>query len=534
MKNKIRKISEYKFLDKFENKKVGMLLFCFLIAFTTLLLFSKCSFLYPFNGWDDFNSFYTVGSGWANGLIPYRDLFEQKGPFLYFIFMISYLITPGKFTGIFMIEVLFFTLTLYYSSKIINLIIDKKKYRWGWLWILALYALMMTTSISFIEGGSSEEFNLLFVTITVFYILKYLKNEDLADISYKDLIITGLCCGLSLMIKYTTVGLWFIMMAYICIRLIKLKRWKESILKGLTFILAMLTPFLIFSIYFYLNDSLFDFVNTYFYINIFKYSNDNNIFVTILSTFYSMFAAFFSNVILVLVAYIVFCYYLFNIARKDKKLKISKKQKLFIGMILFSLFVLYYGQSFRPYAITSMFFIVLLIIIYLYKLFYNFRVFKIASIVYIIIVLVFGIDFKYMTTNKEDIVQYRFANIINKEKNPTLLHYRSIDEGFYTAAGLLPINKYFEQVNIDTLELPESYDEQDRLIMNKKVMFVVVRKFDLDRKWAYLEFSKNEKANFNQRADMEFIKKYYDLVDVYDNYVGYYKTCTYYLFKVKE
>lgn len=534
MKKKIKKIRNYKILDKFKSGKIRTLVFCFVVAFSTLLLFSKCSFLYPFNGWDDFNSFYTVGSGWANGLIPYRDLFEQKGPFLYFIFMISYLISPGKFTGIFILEILFFTFTLYYSSKIIDLIIDRKKYPWGRFLILILYALMMTTSISFVTGGSSEEFNLLFVTISVFYILKYFKSGDLIDISYKNLIITGLCCGLSLMIKYTTVGLWFIMMAYICIRLIKFKRWKESILKGLTFVLAMLTPFLIFSIYFYLNNSLFDFINTYFYINIFKYSSDKNILITIFSTFYSMFAAFFSNFIIVLITYIVFCYYLFVIFRNRLKFKLNKKQKIFMGMILFSLFILYYGQLFRPYAITSLFFIILLFIIYLYKFFYKYKVFKILSLGYILVVLLFCIDFKYMTIDRDNIVQYRFANIINQEENPTLLHYRSIDEGFYTAAGILPINKYFEQVNIDALELPESYEEQDSLIKNKKVMFVVVRKFDLDREWAYLELLNEEKAGFNQRADLEFIMKYYDLVDVYDNYVGYYKTSKYYLFKVKE
>ena len=139
-----------------------------------------------------------------------------------------------------------------------------------------------------------------------------------------------------------------------------------------------------------------------------------------------------------------------------------------------------------------------------------------------------------MITDKDNVVQYRFANIINQEVNPTLLHYRSIDEGFYTAAGILPINKYFEQVNIDALELPESYEEQDSLIKNKKVMFVIVRKFDLDREWAYLELLNEEKTGFNQRADLEFIMEYYDLVDVYDNYVGYYKTSKYYLFKVKE
>ena len=76
----------FDFRDK-KNEKLLVIFFCFLLSFLLLMLCSKCSFLYPFNGWDDFNSFYTVGNSWAKGLIPYRDLFEQKGPLLYLIFI---------------------------------------------------------------------------------------------------------------------------------------------------------------------------------------------------------------------------------------------------------------------------------------------------------------------------------------------------------------------------------------------------------------------------------------------------------------
>lgn len=521
-------------INKLVNKKIFLLFFCFVISFIMLLLCSKCSFLYPFNGWDDFNSFYTVGSGWANGLIPYRDLFEQKGPFLYLIFMIGYLITPGKFIGIFILEIIFMTLTLYYSSKIIDLFIDKNKDRFVKYLILLLYSIMLTTSVSFIEGGSSEEFNLIFTTITVFYILKNLKNNDMVNITYKELIVCGLCCGLSIMIKYTTIGLWFIMMAYISIRLIKLRKYKEAIFKGLIFVFSMLIPLLIFSIYFYMNNCLYDFLNVYFYINIFKYSSDTGILANLFKTISNICSAFLSNIPLVIIFYIVFCYYLRMIVKYSYKFRFSIKKRIFVFMILFSLFILYYGQNFRPYAITSMFFIILLIIIYLYRMFHNYRIFKISCVIYIISSLLFGIDYKYMNVNQDDVVQYRFAKIMNQENNPTLLHYRSIDEGFYTAANILPQNKYFEQVNLDTRELPDSYIEQDNIIKHKKVMFVVVRKFDMNRHGGYMDFNKKSKESFNLRANLDYINTYYDLVDEYHNSVGYYDSCVYYLFKAKD
>ena len=92
------------FFKSIKNKKSVMFLFCFLLAFILLLLCSKCSFLYPFNGWDDFNSFYTMARGWANGLIPYRDLFDHKGPILFLIQALGLLI--NKNVGIFILQIL--------------------------------------------------------------------------------------------------------------------------------------------------------------------------------------------------------------------------------------------------------------------------------------------------------------------------------------------------------------------------------------------------------------------------------------------
>ena len=519
---------------KFKNKNLFLLFFCFVISFIMLMLCSKCSFLYPFNGWDDFNSFYTIGSGWANGLIPYRDLFEQKGPLLYLIFMIGYLISPGKFIGVFVIEVIFLTLNLYFSSKIVDLLIgDRNDYKGKYL-ILFLYTLMLTTSISFVTGGSSEEFNLLFVTISVYYIIKYFKNSDLINIGYKDLIICGLCCGLSLMIKYTTVGLWFIMMAYVCIKLVRFKRIKDAILKGIVFIISMFVPFLMFSVYFYINDSLFDFLNVYFYINVFKYSSDMGIFMNIIKAFSSILSAFFSNIPLVVVFYLVFCYFLYQKCKFNYKFQFSWKMIVFCLMILFSLIVLYYGQQFWPYAITSMFFIVLLVIIYIYKKFGDYKIFKILCVVYILSSLIFSIDYEDMFVDKSEIVQYRFADIINKYDDASLLQYRSIDEGFYTVSGILPKNKYFSQVNMSVTKFADSYLEQDNIIRNKDVMFVIVRKFDMDRHGGYMDLLTDSKKMFNQRADLDFINEYYELVDIYNNSVGYYNSCIYYLFKVRD
>lgn len=86
-----------------------------------LLICTKSSPLYSLNDWVDSNAFFTMGKGIINGKIPYKDLFEQKGPLLYFIHGISYIISNKTFIGVFILEVLsFINLDYSWITDIIN------------------------------------------------------------------------------------------------------------------------------------------------------------------------------------------------------------------------------------------------------------------------------------------------------------------------------------------------------------------------------------------------------------------------------
>ena len=63
--------------------------FCLVIAFAGLMICSRSSFLYPYNDWNDANSYFTMGKGMMNGLVIYRDLYDQKGPYLYLLYGIA-------------------------------------------------------------------------------------------------------------------------------------------------------------------------------------------------------------------------------------------------------------------------------------------------------------------------------------------------------------------------------------------------------------------------------------------------------------
>jgi len=78
---------------------------------------------------------------------------------------------------------------------------------------------------------------------------------------------------------------------------------------------------------------------------------------------------------------------------------------------------------------------------------------------------------------QEDLVQYKFASILNQRQNPTLLNYGSLDMGVYTTAGILPNIKYFELQNLDYSRYPLNLDEQNRYIHEGITDFVVLRDY---------------------------------------------------------
>ena len=133
--------------------KRRLVIYSFLIAFVTLAICSKSSFLYPFNDWVDSNCYFTVGKGMMQGKVVYRDLFEQKGVLLYFLHGLAYLVSHTTFIGVYVIEVIAGTAYLYYSAKTAALFVNEK-----WIYfIIPVLAALVYSSKYFAHGDSAEE-----------------------------------------------------------------------------------------------------------------------------------------------------------------------------------------------------------------------------------------------------------------------------------------------------------------------------------------------------------------------------------------
>ncbi len=85
----------------------------FFISFFLLMWLSPDSFLMPYWGpRGDSAWFFTCGKAWMEGMTPYVDFADSKGPLLWLIYGIGYLLSPTSYLGVFWLSVLAYTVTL--------------------------------------------------------------------------------------------------------------------------------------------------------------------------------------------------------------------------------------------------------------------------------------------------------------------------------------------------------------------------------------------------------------------------------------
>ena len=455
-------------------KKHYMFFFCVLLSFAFLTLCSKNSFLYPFNDWVDINAFFTMGKGMMNGVVPYRDLFEQKGLLLYIIYGIGYLLSPKSFYGVFIIEIFFFAFYLYYSHKFYSLFVNKEFS----LVILPIQAFFTVTCSAFVHGGSAEELCLPMFAYTLYSFFRHFKDEECSP---KTLIINGVMAGCIFMIKYTLIGFWFSFMMFIFFDLIFKKKIKKAFISCLWFLLGMAAPILLCGIYLIINGALSDFLDCYFRINITSYTRERNSLADRFTTLKERFPGTLVNCSI----YICILVCLSPIALIP--LKVRKYPKLcYIATFFITMFVMFYGLRFYKYYILPVVIFTLPSfagIAYLISLILNklkLKKFKARYILYSVITGLFvflsyeNANYKEMINmSKEEMFQFKYAEYINQFDNPTLLNMGNLDAGLYTTTGIIPNIRFFEVQNIPYKKFPDNLDVMRSAVKNKEIMFVL-------------------------------------------------------------
>ena len=149
-------------------------LLLFLFAVLLVTLFSTCSFLYPLNPWDDANVYMTIGNAMLAGKELYVDIFDHKGPVLFFLHEWAAMLSRSSFVGIYLIEIVCCYFFLLYSLKMMRLFTASTLT----IPLTCLLGILTYSSDFFSYGDSVEEFALPLFAHSLYLMLKFVRDRE--------------------------------------------------------------------------------------------------------------------------------------------------------------------------------------------------------------------------------------------------------------------------------------------------------------------------------------------------------------------
>ena len=262
----------HKSVNIFENKEIRAALYLLLAGFLLMLFATRSSFLYPCNDWNDANSYFSMGKALFNGKMPYRDVFDQKGPYLYFLYGLAYLVSHTTFAGVFILEVICAFLDLVGIYYILRLYLKRNTA----LFFSPLTLAVAVSSKSFYWGGSAEEICYPLLVWGLYLSIEYFKNSyPQKPMGFKVIFGGGLLAGVAANIKFTVLGFFFAWMMCVAFSFLVRKDFFGAVKGCVVFLLGMAVPFIPWLIYFGANHGLYEWYWGYVHINVFIYSDLN-------------------------------------------------------------------------------------------------------------------------------------------------------------------------------------------------------------------------------------------------------------------
>lgn len=230
------------------------------VLFIFFLFFLISSDSYTHDLWykADSTCFYLCGKAWMNGMIPYVDFADSKGPLLFFIYGIGYLLSPRNYLGVFWISVFWYAAIFFINYKTASLFTANRR--------VAILSSMLMALVLFMpyrnDEFRAEDLCMLFLSSSLYVLCKVLYVDGCSDKEIlRSCFVIGVSLGATFLIKYSNTAM---LLAFPFVGLAYLIKTKRNILKPILSLFAgLFCIFLPFLIYMLATSSLDDFLNEY-------------------------------------------------------------------------------------------------------------------------------------------------------------------------------------------------------------------------------------------------------------------------------
>lgn len=462
-------------LKKNYDKKYMIFVGCVILlsAVVAITFCSKASPLYRFHDWTDPHCFFTVAKSMNGGQVLYRDVFEQKGPLLYMVHIPAVWISRTTFLGVYLMELLLAVIYLFYAYKLLRLFCDKNV-----VLMLPLLAGFTYSAYAYQGGDSAEELLMPLGVYCLYLGLTAIKGDGLLTLRQK--LLVGAAMGVVLWMKFTLLGPYIGFVLAFVIIYIRKKRYADILYTAVLMIGGILLVSLPVLFYFARHNAFDALYEVYFYDNIFLY-DDNGMSIPVMSKVINMIIGIYYILRNDYFAFFAILFgFLFLAVKKEKKSLL-----LYACMYLGTLMFVYFGARFFDYYpfMFNIFAPMGMAGIYSFLKYLlkpeskeKRRIMAAVSFSLAPIGIIFSPCLPKLLNTDSDYPQIRFAKIMNQKENPTLLNYRFLDGGFYTAADIEPNCRFFCELVVPNEDM---YRVQDDFVLEGKTDFVVTQDIEL-------------------------------------------------------
>ena len=451
-----------------------LLCLCFAAAFCIIAVMSTCSFLYPTNAWGDAQCFYTVGKSIAHGKVLYRDIYEQKGPLLYFLHACVEwlpLESANPFLEIYILQVFCATAVLFFLMKILTLYLGERR---RVLACLPLLCVLVYCNRAYSLGDSAEEFSLVMAAYVLYATLRMLRSET-HELSRRSLFAIGVLCGCVLWIKYTCLSFAVgALIVPLCV-VIRERNWRLLGRAAAFVSLGVLVASIPVLVYFTVHHAFDALWEVYFYNNIFAYSD--NAAISGGRAYYAATRLYYHG---------KRCYGPLLFALGGWIYAVCRRWKLEAWHLpcIVAAVTAVIAAAGRIFVYSLLPFMVLSVmgLVGLDGVLHRLQPARGTAALAVTTAVCIGL-FSYPVWRRpigrprEDVPAYRIVSAMERDDDTTLLDVGFLDNGFYTAGDFLPQTRYFCRLNLAT---PEMVEEWRRIVREGEVDYIYTGSDTLD------------------------------------------------------
>lgn len=223
------------------------MLLCLVLAIVFVSLFSlSTSPFYTNHALSDSAMFQVIGRGWAEGRLPYADLWDSKGPLIFFINAVSFWLT-GSAMGVYLLQIASLTLTFVFAYAWISRYMGRRAA------VFTCLLLFVALPLNYDFGNMTEEYLLPLLMLSFGYVYRWSSSaysSGRMEHPARRAFVYGLLLGCSLMTRLTNAVGLCVAVAFIAVCLMRKGLWRCLMLNAAMFTAGFAVVVLPFIIYF--------------------------------------------------------------------------------------------------------------------------------------------------------------------------------------------------------------------------------------------------------------------------------------------